>query len=424
MTKLSPTIPAIAVAEPPAGFDSRLLAVSTAGFCVFLSVYATQALLPTLRRNFHATEERASATVTATTLAVALAAPFIGLLAERVGRKVIIVSAIFLLAIPTFGAATAQSLNGLIAWRFVQGLIMPGIIAVTMAYVNEEWPPLHVGRAMSAYVTGNVLAGVIGRFMSGWVGAHYGWHASFVVLGAMDLIGGVVVLRGLPPSRRKEAVIHPPWAVAVRDMGRHFENVPLVAAFAVGFNLLLALVAMFTYITYRLAEPPFSLGPAGLGALFLVYLVGVVVTPLSGRFIDRYGQRNALLTALGIIAVGTAFTLLPSLPAVVVGLALGSSGIFICQSSTASYMGIAAGKARASAAGLYATFYYLGGATGAAAPGWFWAYGGWNGTVAFILTMLAITAVTARLFWVKRDRLLELEHARDARRTLQPAAAV
>ena len=162
---------AVATSELESPYNLRLLAVSAAGFCVFLSVYATQSLLPMLARIFHASEMHASLTVTATTLAVALTAPAIGLLAERIGRKVVIVSAIFLLAIPTFMASTAHTLDGLIGWRFAQGLIMPGIIAVTMAYVAEEWPARHVGTAMSAYVTGNVLAGVIGRLLTGWIAA-------------------------------------------------------------------------------------------------------------------------------------------------------------------------------------------------------------------------------------------------------------
>ena len=56
----------------------RLLMVSIAGFCTFLDLYATQPLLPQLRHIFHASEAAVSLTVTATTLSVALAAPFVG----------------------------------------------------------------------------------------------------------------------------------------------------------------------------------------------------------------------------------------------------------------------------------------------------------------------------------------------------------
>jgi len=84
-TRSAPSTPLHAI--PASGFDFRLLGVSAAGFCVFLSVYATQALLPMLASVFHASALHASLTVTATTVAVALGAPAIGLLAERVGRR-------------------------------------------------------------------------------------------------------------------------------------------------------------------------------------------------------------------------------------------------------------------------------------------------------------------------------------------------
>ena len=384
-------------------FDPRILGVAAAGFCVFLSVYATQALLPMLASVFHASALRASLTVTATTVAVALGAPAVGLLAERVGRKVVIVTAIFALAAPTLLAATADGLNSLIGWRFVQGLIMPGIIAVTMAYVAEEWPAHRIGAAMSAYVTGNILGGVTGRLMSGWIAARFGWNYAFVALGLIDLAGGALVLTALPPSRKVARAGK--LSASVREMARHLENRKLLAAFACGFNILLALVAAFTYVTFHLASPAFGLGPAALGSLFLVYLVGVVVTPIGGRFIDRRGQRHAMLVALSLAIAGILLTLIPSLIAVMAGLALCSSGIFICQAATASHMGLVAGKARASAAGLYASFYYAGGAAGAFIPGLFWKLGGWPATVAFIVVVLMVTAAIAGGAW-KREMVV------------------
>lgn len=387
--------------DAPRGLDFRLLGVSAAGFCVFLSVYATQALLPMLASVFHASALHASLTVTATTVAVALGAPAIGLLAERVGRKVVIVTAIFALAVPTLLAASAGGLNSLIGWRFAQGLIMPGIIAVTMAYVAEEWPAGRTGAAMSAYVSGNVLGGVAGRLMSGWIAARFGWNYAFIALGLLDLAGGALVLTALPPGRK--AARAGTLAASVLEMARHLGNRKLLAAFASGFNILLALVAAFTYVTFHLASPAFGLGPAALGSLFLVYLVGVVVTPIGGRFIDRRGQRHAMLGALALAMAGILLTLIPSLLAVMAGLALCSSGIFICQSATASHMGIVAGKARASASGLYASFYYAGGAAGAFIPGLFWKLGGWPATVGFIVVVLTITAFIAAHAWQGAD---------------------
>ncbi len=386
-------------------YDRRLLAVCVAGFCVFLSVYATQSLLPLLRATYHTTESKAAMTITAVTAAVAITAPWIGLLSERAGRKNVIVGAILLLTVPLFGAATAHTLRGLVLWRFAQGLVMPGIIAVTMAYVSAEWPPHHVGTAMSAYITGNVLGGVTGRSMAGFVGEHWGWPRVFVVLGSINLAGGLLILFLLPSARRAAV---PPLRDAIEAMARHFLNGRLLSSFFVGASLLFALVATLNYIAYHLADAPYSLTPTQIGLLFLVYLVGLVVTPIGGRFIDRSGQRYALVAAITLSMCGLTLALVPSVTVAVIGLAMCCSGIFVGQAATASQMGLFAGPAKGSASGLYATFYYLGGAAGSFVPGRFiWSnahstWDHWPATVALILAVFLAAAIVAAVVWPRR----------------------
>ena len=155
-----------------------------AGFAAFLDLYSTQPLLPMLARTFQASRFAVSLTVTAPTLAVALAAPFVGRLADRLGLRTVIVGSAFGLAIATLLAATATDLRQLIAWRFVQGLATPGLFATAIAYIHEEWPRSRVGRATAAYVSGTVIGGITGRLLGGVVAADVSWASSFVVLGA------------------------------------------------------------------------------------------------------------------------------------------------------------------------------------------------------------------------------------------------
>jgi predicted MFS family arabinose efflux permease len=371
--------------------------VTLTGFCVFLNVYATQTLLPLLAKIFNATKLHVSLTVSATTVGIALSAPVVGLLAERIGRRRTMAGSVAVLTLPILLAATATSLDALIAWRFVEGLVMPGIIAVTMAYVSEEWAGGGAAAVMSAYVAGNVLGGVTGRFLSGYVADHWNWEASFVVLAAVNAVGAAAVWRWLPDSRQPRAAR--PVGASARDMLAHLRRPTMLATFAVGMCALFALVACFTYITFYLAAPPFNLGTMALGLLFMVYLVGVVVTPVAGAWIDRLGHRTALVAAALASAVGVALTLVHSLPLVLAGLAIASTGVFVCQSAAASYLGHVAGHAKASAAGLYTTFYYAGGTLGAAVPAMAWGLGGWPACVWLIVTILGVAAALALAFW-------------------------
>jgi MFS family permease len=369
-----------------------VLATVVAGACTFLNVYCTQPLLPFFQRLFAATEVEVSFTVGAVSLSVALAAPFVGMLAESIGRKRVIVPALFAMAVPMFLAATATSLRALILWRLVQGLFVPGVIAVIIAYINEEFTERR-GFVMAAYVTGGVFGGFMGRFLTGLITEHWNWQAAFVLLGILDLLGAFAVRRWLPLAKSfvpGKHVFH-----SLREALRHLGNWRLLAVCGMGFTVLFSLIGVFTYVNFYLAQPPYSLSPAALGEVFAVYLLGCVVTPLAGGFLDRHGFRQTALLALGMSLAGLLATLAHSLPLVIAGLALFSSGIFISQSAATVQTGQVADRARSAAAGIYVTCYYLGGTAGSAAPAWFWRQGGWPACVGLFAAVSVVTVLFA-----------------------------
>jgi MFS family permease len=382
--------PAARTARTEKSFGLAIFAAMIAGACTFLNVYCTQPLLPFFQRLFQASEIEVSLTVGAVTLAVALMAPITGLVAETIGRKKVIVPALFALAVPTLLAATSQSLHALIFWRFAQGLFVPGVIAVMMAYINEEFAG-HVGTVMAAYVAGTVFGGFLGRFLTGIIAAHWNWRAAFVTLGILDLLGALAVRQWLPLAVNFVPAKH--VFKSVRDTWGHLRNPRLLAICGLGFTVLFSLVGVFTYVNFYLAQPPFNLTPAELGGIFFVYLLGCVVTPLSGRFLDRHGFRRTMLLSLGMCLGGLLLTLGCSLPVVIAGLAIFSSGIFVSQSAATVLMGQVAGRARSAAAGLYVTFYYTGGSAGTVLTAWFWLKGGWPACVGLFAATSLITLI-------------------------------
>lgn len=387
--------------------DTRaVIAVTLAGISAFANVYATQPLLPLFEQIFHASKAAVGRTVSATTLGVAISAPFMGALAERVGRRKVIVLSIFLLALPTIMAASASGLSQLVFWRFLQGIITPGIFGVTIAYIAEEWPRHRIAQVMSIYVSGTVLGGFLGRIFTGVAATHHvipfvepSWRNGFAAIGFFDLVFGVLLWRWLPHDSPL-----PDDAAAAVSVTRHFRNPRLVATFAVGFNVLFTLVATFTYITFYLAAPPFRLTPAELSALFMVYLVGLIFTPLGGVWISRVGSRAALIAAVAVGIVGILLTLVPYLPVILLGLTVCSSGVFICQSASTSYIQREAQSGgRASAAGLYVMFYYIGGSVAGVLPGLLWRYGQWKACVALIVCVQLLTVVIAGTVWKGKE---------------------
>jgi predicted MFS family arabinose efflux permease len=387
-------------------FDARYLAVAACGGSAFLDMYATQPLLPDLRAEFHAGEAAVGATISVLTFACALAAPFVGPMADAIGRKRVIVSAIFGLALVTFAAASATTLHALLVWRFVQGLFMPAVFAVTLAYIAEEFPAAVGGRAIGAYIGGNVLGGFLGRYVSALVASRWDWHAAFVVLGVLNLAGGAIVFAALPRATRfaKQSSVRD----AVRAIGRFVRDRELLATYAVGGSVLFSLVAAFTFATYHLAAPPFRLNTAALGNVFFVYLIAVFVTPLAGRLIDRAGHRTALLLAIAISAAGMLVTLIPSVATIMIGLGLMSTGTFAAQAASQGYIGVVVHERRSTAASLYLTVYYVGGGLGAVLPAIVWSRGGWPATVVLVLAVQALAATVAGVLWTRRAAAPEI----------------
>jgi len=192
-----------------------------------------------------------------------------------------------------------------------------------LAYVNEEWAGRGVGRAMSSYVTGTVIGGFLGRFISGLIAAHWHWRATFLVLAVLDLILAFVVRAWLPLAKNFVRAEH--LRQVLDHAKNHLRNPRLLANFGMGATVLFALVGCFTYANFYLAAAPFHLNPAQLGSIFFVYLLGVVITPQSGRFLDRFGFRHTTLVYCAMMIAGLLLTLVHSLPIVVIGLAIFSS---------------------------------------------------------------------------------------------------
>jgi MFS family permease len=177
------------------------------------------------------------------------------MLAESIGRKKVIVPALFAMAVPTLLAATAQSLPALIFWRFMQGLFIPGVIAVIIAYINEEFAG-RTGAVMSAYVAGTVFGGFLGRFLTGVIAARWNWHAAFLVLGVLDLLGALAVRQWLPLATHFVPAQHVFKSLA--DTWGHLRNPRLLMICGMGFTVLFSLVGVFTYANFFLARPRFS----------------------------------------------------------------------------------------------------------------------------------------------------------------------
>jgi predicted MFS family arabinose efflux permease len=377
--------------------DLRSLAIATAGFAAFVNLYSPQALLPELAGEFHVGPSEISTLMTAGTLAIALTAPFTGILADIVGRKRLITAAMFATVVPTLLTTLVGSVPEMVVLRFVQGLLLPPIFTVAVAYIGDEWPPADVPRVAGIYISGTSIGGFCGRFIPGVLADFIGWRAAFAVVALLTLIAATIVACTLPRERR--FVASGGLANAMRYMVRHLRDRRLLATYAIGFGVLFNFIATFTYVSFHLAAPPYLFTPTLLGALFLTYLASSPLVPWVGRAIALFGRRPFVLGVIAVWIVGALLLLAPPVSLILAGLTLCAVCGMLCQAVSTGYVTMTAKEGRSSAVGLYATMYYTGGSAGALLGGIAWTLAGWGGCVATIVAMQLVIAAIVAMAW-------------------------
>jgi YNFM family putative membrane transporter len=168
--------------------------------------------------------------------------------------------------------------------------------------------------------------------------------------------------------------------------------------FAEGFLLMGAFVTIYNYVAFRLLAPPFSLSQSHVGAIFMVYVVGVASSAWMGSIADKLGRRRVLWTTFVIMLAGVVLTASSSLgrswPALRWSPSVSSAVIRSQAVGSAS----ARRFARAHASSFYLFSYYMGSSIAGSIGGLAWTYAGWNGVATYVaLLVLAGLAIALKL---------------------------
>ncbi|WP_429578495.1 MFS transporter [Paraburkholderia youngii] len=371
------------------------LALLFAGYATFSLLYCVQPLLPSFSEAFNVTPAQSSLSLSLSTAALALAIFVAGFVSEDWSRHKLMTLSLTVSSVLTIGVSVAPHWNQLLVLRTLEGLALGGVPAVAMAYLAEEVHPDGLGLAMGLYVGGTAIGGMAGRVITGVVADLFSWRVAIGTIGVLGLLSMLAFRALLPPSRH---------FVPRRGLGfahhrtlllRQFTRPGLPLLFLLGFVLMGSFVTLYNYIGYRLLAPPYRLNQTEIGAIFIVYLVGVVASPWSGRMADTFGRARVLIGSLLLMVFGLALTMLHPLAAVATGIACVTFGFFAGHSVASGWVGRLAKDAKGQAAALYLLAYYIGSSLVGSYGGHVWAGHGWNGVVGLVGALLVIGLVAA-----------------------------
>jgi YNFM family putative membrane transporter len=375
------------------------LALAIGGFTCFALLYGTQPILPQLTRDFGVSPSVASLSVSAGTAAMAFLLIPLSLIADRYGRERLMKFGLLGAAVFAFASAVANDFLLLLFCRAGLGACIACVPAAAMAYLGEELALEARGRAMGIYIAANALGGMSGRFLVASITQWLDWRHGLAALGLMGAVAALVFWRLLPPARHFAPHSLQP-RLLLADVRRIYADPGLPWLFMMAFLFMGAFVGIYNYLGFRLSLPPYSLGPAAIGAVFLLYAVGSVSSAWAGHLADRLGRRFIILMMSTCMALGIAITLASSLPLIILGLAVFTFGYFAVHAVASGWVGRRAGSRRGLVSALYLSSYYLGGSVIGSIAGWPWTRAGWTGVVVALL--LCVGAVLAIATYLKR----------------------
>jgi YNFM family putative membrane transporter len=397
-------MPVSAIAKSSPEFRRVNRAMVFGGFSTFALLYCVQPIMPLLGQEFALTPAQSSLALSVSTATLAVSLLISSALSDRFGRKPMMAASMAMGGLLTLLSAFAQNYTQLLLLRGLLGFMLGGMPAIAMAYLSEEIEGPSLGLSMGLYIGGSAFGGMTGRTLAAVISDLYSWRAAFALLGAAGLYAAWEFWRSLPPSRNFRPGRR--GLGALLDGARtHLRDAGLPWLFALSFLLMGCFVSLYNYIGYRLLAPPFALSHTAVGALSILYLLGIFSSVWAGRLADRLGRRNVLWIVMSVMLVGLLLTLTSSLPAIVAGTGLYTFGFFASHSVASSWVGRRARAPQALASALYLFFYYL----GSSVVGWFsgvvWEHAGWPGVV----TMLGATLMVAMLISLRLRNLAPLE---------------
>jgi len=368
----------------------RSVILAIISFLTLIDLFGGQALLPKLVEAYDTDIATMGLAVNASTFGMALSGLVVAWFADRIDRKRGIWISLVLLSIPTALLGIVDNVWLFLSLRVVQGIFMAAAFMLTMTYLSEQCDVTAAGGAMAAYITGNVAANLFGRMLAVSIADHSGLSGSFFAFAVLNLLGAVFAFTMIG-ARDREAPMRK--GSPLQAWRAHLANRSLRTAFAMGFAILYVFVGIFTYVNVHLTEN-LNIPDHQIALVYLVFLPALVTTPFAASAVSRYGPQ-AVFQISGVLALaGVALTFIPSLGAVLTGLAVIGTGTFFMQAAATGFVGRTAKGDRAAANGLYLTSYYLGGLVGAFTLGQAHLAGGWflvaGINAVFLLAMLPL----------------------------------
>lgn len=263
-----------------------------------LGVSSVMPMIPALARTFGVSQTTASLAITAFTLPGILFALFSGMLADRFGRRAVLVPSLFLFAFAGVGCAFAGNFNTLLFLRFLQGMGAASLGVINATIIADSWTGERMASLIGYNTTVLNMCTAVYPTLGGLL-AYLDWRYPFL-LSLLALPVGVLALR-TPLANPGTAGTFRQYIV---EVGRIFQTKRIVGLLIITGITFIVLYGPIITCFPVLADSVFNASPATIGACLIFSSLGAALSASQlARFYRYFSSRGMLFFSQGLYLV-------------------------------------------------------------------------------------------------------------------------
>lgn len=308
-----------------------VLSIYVPSFFIFLGMSIVSPILPLYAKSFNVSYTLVSLAISAYAFGRLLADVPTGILADKYGRRSLMIIGTLLLSVTAVLNALASSFIEFLIWRLIQGIGSSMWMTSRSTILADVLKPNERGKVMGYFQAFMLLGSSAGPVVGGYIATNYGIKETFYFYALTGFISLIITYLWIKEPE-----------TSTRKPGSHFD-IPTVKRLLSNRSFSLACLATFTVFFMRTgirgtmiplyADGVLGLDATSIGAIIsYATIMNLILTIPMGHIIDYYGRKPAIVLSLTVTAISSLvfpmttsfFTI--SIAAVVLGIGTSGSG--------------------------------------------------------------------------------------------------
>lgn len=369
---------------------------------VVANIYYNQPLLASISKDLKVSEAQGGMLAMLTQSGYAAGMLFTVPLGDMLERKKLIMFEFFMTIVALLLAAWSPGIHVLMVASFLVGAfsVIPQLIVPMAAHLSA---PGQRGKTIGFVMSGLLIGILLSRTVSGYIGAHLGWRAMFLIAAGLMFILWIALYFLLPR-------MHPDYTGSYKELMTSLielaKEEPQLRVAAIRGALCYACFSGFwTTLVFLLKEPQYNAGSEVAGAFGLVGASGALAASQMGRLSDKGNSHK--LTALSILLVVISYIVfgfsVNNMVLLVTGVILMDMGVQATHISNQAVIFALRPEARNRRNTVYMVTYFIGGAAGTFLASQAWHLYKWNGVV-MMGVILSASALVIHIVFARKDK--------------------